>query len=69
MPFPTPGDLSDPGIEPLSLVSSALEAILYHLSHQGSSHIVKLKANKKTLNKFVLNIELSYVSFSKAKTQ
>ena len=33
LPFPSPGDLSDPGIEPRS---PAFQAILYHLSHQGS---------------------------------
>ena len=34
LPFPSPGDLPDPGIEP---GSSALEAEThYHLSHQGS---------------------------------
>ena len=32
LPFPSPGDLPDPGIEPRS---SALQA-RYHLSHQGS---------------------------------
>ena len=32
-PFPSPGDLPDPEIEP---ASSALQQILYHLSHQGS---------------------------------
>ena len=33
LPFPAPGDLPDPGIEPGSL---ALQQILYCLSHQGS---------------------------------
>ena len=33
LPFPAPGDLLDPGIEPGSL---ALQQILYCLSHQGS---------------------------------
>ena len=32
-PFPSPGDLPDPEIEP---ASCALQQILYHLSHQGS---------------------------------
>ena len=35
--FPTPGDLSDPGIEPTPLVSSALQADSLPLSHWGSS--------------------------------
>ena len=35
LPFPTPGDLSDPGIKPMSLVSSALAIrFLYQLRHQ-----------------------------------
>ena len=33
LPFPSPGDLPDPGIEPGSL---ALQADFYHLSHLGS---------------------------------
>ena len=38
LPFPSPGDLPDPGIKPRSL---ALQQTLYHLSHQGSSqHII-----------------------------
>ena len=35
--FPTPGDLSDPGIEPTSLVSPALQVNSLPLSHWGSS--------------------------------
>ena len=34
-PFPSPGDLPNPGIEPRS---PALQAILYQLSHKGSPH-------------------------------
>ena len=33
--FPTPGDLPDPGMEPTSLASPALQEVLYLLSHQG----------------------------------
>ena len=33
LPFPSPGDLPDPGIEPRS---PALQADFYHLNHQGS---------------------------------
>ena len=33
LPFPSPGDLPDPGIEP---ESPALQEILYQLSYQGS---------------------------------
>ena len=39
LPFPSPGDLPDPGIEPKC---PALEKILYHLSHQGSIVMVVL---------------------------
>ena len=42
LPFPSPGDLPDPGIEPKC---PALEKILYHLSHQGS--IVRVVSTKK----------------------
>ena len=36
LPFLPPGDILDPGIEPASAVSPALQAILYALSHQES---------------------------------
>ena len=36
--FPSPGDLSNPGIEPRS---PALQAILYQLSHKGSPRILE----------------------------
>ena len=39
LPFPSPGDLSDPGIEPIGIEYRCLlyyGQILYHLSHQGS---------------------------------
>ena len=42
LPFPSPGDLPDPGMEPKS---PALQEILYHLSHQGS--IVMVVSTKK----------------------
>jgi len=44
LPFPTAGDLSDPGIEPMSLLSPALQHLLHWqedsllLSYQGSSN-------------------------------
>ena len=37
LPFPSPEDLPDSGIEPWS---PELQQILYHLSHQGSLHLV-----------------------------
>ena len=39
LPFPTPRDLPDPGIKPVSLESPALEAGALLLSHQGSLNI------------------------------
>ena len=36
LPFPSPGDPSDPGIEPASL---ALAGEFFPLSHQGSPHV------------------------------
>ena len=44
LPFPSPGDLPDPGIEP---GSPALQADAYRLSHQGSPYSSKVKTNKK----------------------
>ena len=35
LPRPSPGDLPDPGIEPVSLVAPALQADSLPLSHQG----------------------------------
>ena len=35
LPFPSPGDLPNPGIEPMSPAPQA--DFFYHLSHQGSS--------------------------------
>ena len=39
LPFPTPGDLPDPGIQPMSLVSPALTGRFIPLSHLGSPSI------------------------------
>ena len=36
LPFPSPGDLSDPGVKPASPMSSALQAVSLPLSHLGS---------------------------------
>ena len=36
LPSPTPGDLPDPGIEPMSPVVPALQADSLQLSHLGS---------------------------------
>ena len=36
LPCPPPGDLPNPGIEPVSLVSGIGRCVLYHQHHQGS---------------------------------
>ena len=40
LPFPPPGDLPDPGIEPMSPVASALQVDSLQLSHQGSPMVI-----------------------------
>ena len=40
LPFPSPGDLSDPGIEPESLAAPASQADSLPLSHEGGSQCV-----------------------------
>ena len=42
LPCPPPGDLADPGIEPASPVTPALQADSLLLSHRGSSKYVLL---------------------------
>ena len=37
LPCPLPGDLPDPGTEPVSLMSLALAGSLYHQCHLGST--------------------------------
>ena len=63
LPFPTPGDLPDLGIEPTSLVSPALAGNSLPLSHLGSSHYLSGRLphsihksySRRTLN---LNVKL-----------
>ena len=40
LPFPSPGDLPDPGIEPTSLASPALAGRLFILHHLGSPSLI-----------------------------
>ena len=47
LPFPPPGDLPDPGIEPVSPVSPAWLADSLPLSHLGSPAIYMLDAHTK----------------------
>ena len=37
LPFPTPGDLSDPGFQPVSLISCIGRWVLYHWSGRGNT--------------------------------
>ena len=46
LPFPPPVDLPDPGIEPMSPVSPALQAGALQLSHLGSPCVIKKKSKK-----------------------
>ena len=50
LPFPSPGDPPDPGIEPGSLVAPALQADSLPLSHQGSLNL--------SLTKFKSDLDL-----------
>ena len=48
LPFPSPGDLLDPGIKPGSPALQT-DSLLYHLSHQGSPTfdcVIKMKLQK-----------------------
>ena len=57
LPFPSPGDLSDPGIEPMS---PALQADFLPLSHLGSPSNYLLKTKKSFKRKvFVPSLPLS----------
>ena len=37
LPFPSPGDLPDPGIEPVAQISCISRQVLYHWHHLGST--------------------------------
>ena len=49
LPFLTPGDLPNPGTEPMSLESPALAGrFFYYYHHQGVSGYLKTKVSRKT---------------------
>ena len=57
LPFPTPGDLPDPGIEPTSLESPALAADSLPLSYLGrpfyvDQNVIMIFYSKKLLSAF-----------------
>ena len=43
LPIPSPGDLPNPGTEPVSLISCIGRCVLYHLHHLGSPNPYFLK--------------------------
>ena len=45
LPFPTPGDLPDPGIEPVSFVSPALAGVFFTSSATTKSSSTHLSVN------------------------
>ena len=65
LPFPSPGDLPNPGIKP----TSALAGIFFTADHQGSNQIsdISLINNitgwKNVFSKTSLNVECIYTSF------
>ena len=56
LPFPSPGDLPDPGIEP---VSPAWQADSLPLSHLGSQNCFDKIPNQKLLNRVAVFISVS----------
>ena len=54
LPFPTPGDLPDPGVTPASLVSPALAGGFFTTAPLGKPHKDNELSQKHTENMFVL---------------
>ena len=50
LPFPSPGDLPDPGIEPVSPASPELQVDSLLLRHWGSPIYLKKKSHPETLS-------------------
>ena len=48
LPFPTPGDLPSPGIEPISCVSCTGRWVLYHLCHLGCLYHFSFKERRRS---------------------
>ena len=50
LPFPSPGDLPDPGIEPASLMSPGISRwALYHQHHLGRPYVVQIYSGRPLL--------------------
>ena len=62
LPFPSLGDLPDPGIESMSHVSCIGRRILYQLSHQGSP--IYVTTTPKRIFKFSKNVHVHLFTFS-----
>ena len=62
LPFPSLGDLPDPGIESMSHVSCIGRWVLYQLSHQGSP--IYVTTTPKRIFKFSKNVHVHLFTFS-----
>ena len=52
LPFPTPVDLPNPGIKPVSFASTALEAVSLPLCHLGSPRVrERYRSTNKSMRK------------------
>ena len=56
LPCPPPGDLSNPGLEPASLMSPASAGKFFTTSAPGNAAVEKKKKQKKTFKKCVPNM-------------
>jgi len=55
LPFPTPGDLPDPEIKPVSLASSALAGGFFTISTTWEAYMGWGRINKYCVNSFALS--------------
>ena len=55
LPFPPPGDLPEPGTEPVFPVSPALQVILYRLSHKNQISVSLVHINFYSPTEFFLS--------------
>ena len=52
LPFPTPGDIPNPGVEPMSLVSPALAGEFFIAEPPGKPHVDRSLAKCNSLHYF-----------------
>ena len=64
LPFPSPGDLPDPGIKPVSLVSPALAGRFLTTRATGEPNIMKMIWCKESENKLLLVFKSFFKSLS-----